>query len=84
MKSSEKASCICNMVVFNKAPAGIVAPLRLPSVEFVGFLQILQWNNHLDFLQLSCSDVVAHEVILRDGVEWPSFEPSRGRGDIKP
>ena len=36
-KTSEKASCICNMVLFNKAQGGSSPPLRLPSVELVAF-----------------------------------------------
>ena len=54
-KNSEKASCICNMVLFNKAQGCDSPPLRLPGVELVAFLQIVHWNIHLDFVPAGCA-----------------------------
>ena len=64
-KNSEKASCICNMVSFNKAQGGDTPPpLRLPSVELVAFLQIVHWNVHMDFVPAGCAGVVGDNVIF--------------------
>ena len=63
-KNSQKASCICNMVLFNKAQGGDSPPLRLPSVELVVFLQIVHWNVHVDFVPASCAGVVGDNVIF--------------------
>ena len=61
-KNSEKASCICNMVLFNKAQGCDSPPLRLPSVELVAFLQIVHRNIHLDFVPAGCARVVGDNV----------------------
>ena len=63
-KNSEKASCICNMVLFNKAQGCDSPPLRLPSVELVAFLQIVHWNVHLDFVPAGCAGVVGDNVMF--------------------
>ena len=63
-KNSEKASCICNMVLFNKAQGCDSPPLRLPSVELVAFLQIVHWNIHLDFVPAGCAGVVGDNVMF--------------------
>ena len=63
-KNSKKASCICNMVLFHTAHGGNAPPWRLPSVELVGVLRLLQWNDHPDFVPPSCSSVVGDEVIF--------------------
>ena len=63
-KNSEKASCICNMVLFNKAQGGDSPPLRLPSVELVAFLQIVHCNIHMELVPAGCAGVVGDIVIF--------------------
>ena len=63
-KNSEKASCICNMVLFNKAQGGGSPPLQLSSVELVALLQVVHWNVHMDFVPAGCAGVVGDNVIF--------------------
>ena len=63
-KNSEKASRICNMVLFHKDQGGESPPLRVPSVELVVFLQILHSNVHMDFVPAGCAGVVGDNVIF--------------------
>ena len=64
LKNSEKAGCICNMVLFNMAQGGGSPTLRLPSVELVPFLQIVHWDVHIDFVPVGCAGVVGDNVIF--------------------
>ena len=68
-KKSEKASCICNMVLFNYAQGGRVPPLRSLSVDLLVFLQRLQWKNHRDFVPPRYSNFLGDDVILCC-IEW--------------